>query len=97
VIRRRKSAGATEVSFRGEVTVYTAGKLRDVLLEAVEGAESLVLNLAGVHRLDAAGYQLLVSAKRECARRGVRFKVAAAGEEAGIIAALFGGSLLKEA
>ena len=57
----------------GELDIYRAAPLKDLLLEALAAADrdghGLELNLAGVTELDSAGLQLLMLAKKDAQRR----------------------------
>jgi anti-sigma B factor antagonist len=45
----------------GEMTVYTAGQIKEPLLDAIaEGSADVQLDLSGVSELDTAGVQLLL-------------------------------------
>ena len=45
----------------GEMTVYTAGQIKEPLLDAIaEGSADIQLDLSGVSELDTAGVQLLL-------------------------------------
>jgi anti-sigma B factor antagonist len=49
----------------GEMTVYTAGQIKEPLLEAIaEGSADVQLDLSGVSELDTAGVQLLLLIRR---------------------------------
>ncbi|WP_148714390.1 STAS domain-containing protein [Chitinolyticbacter meiyuanensis] len=56
----------------GELTIFHAAELKDVLLAALGegGGPPLTIDLSGVDELDTAGVQLLLLAKREAARHG---------------------------
>lgn len=57
----RESAGRTVVSVGGEIDVYSAPKLRDVIAERVaEGSYHLVLDLEEVEFIDSTGLGVLV-------------------------------------
>jgi anti-sigma B factor antagonist len=64
-------AGGIRVT--GEMTVYTAGQIKQQLLDAITGAQTNVqLDLSGVSEFDTAGLQLLLLGQREafaCGRK----------------------------
>lgn len=62
------NVGPRRVSLEGELSIYRAAELKPHLLEQLERADSLELDLANVAELDTAGVQLLVMVKREGAR-----------------------------
>lgn len=53
------------IRIEGELTIYRAAELKDVLLAAVREHAAVELDLAGVTEFDTAGLQLLLLAKRE--------------------------------
>lgn len=54
----------------GEMTIYRADELRQVLMGAIQPEVRLEIDLSGVTELDTCGLQLLMLAKREAARQG---------------------------
>lgn len=71
------SCSPNALAIEGELTIYRAAELRDVLLAALvavaEGGD-LELNLAAVTEMDSAGVQLLMATKKTMAatRRELR-------------------------
>jgi anti-sigma B factor antagonist len=56
---------------RGELDIYTAPRLKEAVLAALEGgATSLAIDLSEVQFLDSTGLQVLMSAKKRTAERG---------------------------
>ena len=60
-----------------EMTIYNAGALKQKIVEGLNSAEVLELDLAAVGEIDTAGFQLLVLAKREAARLGKQAPIVA--------------------
>jgi anti-sigma B factor antagonist len=55
--------GSTLVSLRGEIDVYTAPRLRQAIVDLVEGgSKSIVVDLQAVDFLDSTGLGVLVEA-----------------------------------
>jgi anti-anti-sigma factor len=54
----------------GDMTIYEAAAQCAQLLEALERASDLEIDLSGVTALDTAGLQLLILAKKTAAARG---------------------------
>jgi anti-sigma B factor antagonist len=55
----------------GKMTVYTASKIKQPLLDAIaDGAENVQLDLSAVSEFDIAGVQLLLLAHREALLSG---------------------------
>lgn len=61
---------AAPLRLDGELTIYRAAELKDVLLAAVAANDTLEIDLSGVEEFDTAGVQLLLLAKREAGARG---------------------------
>jgi anti-sigma B factor antagonist len=67
---------------RGEVDIYTAPRLKEAVVAALEGdTPSLVFDLSGVEFMDSTGLQVLMSAKKRTAERnGEVYLVGVAGQ-----------------
>ncbi len=65
---------AVALRIEGEMTIYRAAELKDVLAgavaQAVSEARALALDLSDVTEFDSAGVQLLLLARREVQRHG---------------------------
>lgn len=64
------SGPATTLGLDGELTIYRAAELKAQLLEALEGAGALEVDLSGVTEIDSAGVQLLLLARRHAQSLG---------------------------
>lgn len=62
--------GTFRMKAEGEWTIFRAAELKPELLNALGGGGELEIDLANVTEFDSAGFQLLVLAKQEAARRG---------------------------
>ncbi|WP_035608604.1 STAS domain-containing protein [Hylemonella gracilis] len=62
----------TMLHITGEMTIYRAAELRELLLQALpQSSGQLDIDLSGVTELDVAGLQVLMAVKREAqARQG---------------------------
>ena len=68
-------AGGIRVT--GEMTVYTAGEIKQPLVDAVaDGPAHVQLDLSGVSEFDTAGVQLLLLVHREALLSGRHFRLA---------------------
>lgn len=63
-IEHEQHDNTTVLKLSGDLTIYHAQELKNVLLEALAESDELELNLAEVSDMDTAGFQLLVMAKR---------------------------------
>ena len=61
----RTSKGKCKAKIDGDMTIYTAGELKDKLLQKLTKCQSMELDLSQVVEFDTAGFQLLVLLKRE--------------------------------
>lgn len=57
------------IEIKGELSIYTVAALRSQLLDALDGAAEVDVDLSEVSEIDSAGMQLMVAAKREAALR----------------------------
>jgi anti-anti-sigma factor len=64
---------ATQLAIDGELTIYRAAELKDVLLAPLMRHEALELDLSGVTEIDTAGVQLLLLAQRTARNQGRSF------------------------
>lgn len=55
---------------QGDMNIYRAAELKQMLLEALDAPGSLTLDLSGVTECDSAGLQLLVLAGRQARDAG---------------------------
>jgi anti-anti-sigma factor len=63
---------ARKVAISGAMTIYGAAAAKETLLDALNGAAELEVDLSGVAEMDTAGVQLLALLKREAASGGKR-------------------------
>lgn len=54
----------------GEMTIYHAVEAKTAILQSLEGADSIQLDLSGVTDLDTAGMQILILARRTAESAG---------------------------
>ena len=54
-----------KVAIQGAMTIYEAAAGKRALLEALNGADELEIDISGVSEMDTAGLQLLVMIKHE--------------------------------
>lgn len=59
----------THLEIKGELNIYTVAALRSQLLDALDAASEIEVDLSAVGEMDSAGMQLMVAAKREAAQR----------------------------
>jgi anti-anti-sigma factor len=69
--------GALHLILDGPMTIYNAGDIKAQLLNGVQTAEILELDLSHVGEIDTAGFQLLVMAKRESQRLNRTLRIVA--------------------
>ena len=70
-ITQERRGGVPLLRVRGELDMYTAPRLKEVVIAALNGeTKSLALDLSGVEFLDSSGLQVLMSARKRTAERG---------------------------
>lgn len=60
----------TLVRVAGDLTIYEAPAIRDLVLQALQGASAVVIDLDGVTDVDSAGLQVLISARKSASLLG---------------------------
>ena len=69
-IKSERDDGVCTVILEGEIDVYTAPKLKEVLVEAIEsGCPNIIVDLQQVAFIDSSGLGVLVSALRRARER----------------------------
>lgn len=61
----------------GEMTIYRAAELKDILLAALASVPALDIELRQVEEIDTSGVQLLLLAQREAATAGKSVRLVA--------------------
>jgi anti-sigma B factor antagonist len=74
-----KDIAMKKIAFDGALTIYEAAAAKAALLEALQGADGIEVDLSAVSELDTAGAQLLVLAKREADTAGKAFALSGQG------------------
>ena len=64
---RDNAVGRVEI--KGELSIFTAADICHRLLDALESAQDVEVDLSEVTEVDSAGMQLMVAAKKEAALR----------------------------
>lgn len=74
----KKPKDATSVlRIEGEMTIYRAAELKQVLLASLDQTEELEIDLAAVTEFDSAGVQILILAKRQALARQRKLRLIA--------------------
>ena len=69
-ISTKREEGVCTVTLEGEIDVYTAPRLKEVLVEAIEsGCPNIIVDLEKVGFIDSSGLGVLVSALRRARER----------------------------
>ncbi len=74
VISSHDESGRHSLDIAGDLNIYAAATARQELLQALERAEHLVVDLSRVEDFDSAGVQLLLLLKREAGRQTKRLE-----------------------
>ena len=70
----------TALRIDGEMTIYRAAELKQTLLDALAGQETLDIDLGAVTEIDTAGVQLLMLAKKTAGERQCELRLSAHSE-----------------
>ncbi|WP_022978917.1 STAS domain-containing protein [Ideonella sp. B508-1] len=74
----------------GELTIYRAQEVRQLLLETLARPEGLQLDLGEVSEMDSSAVQLLLAARQEALAAGKTFVILQASDPVGQVLALLG-------
>jgi len=66
-ILAKQRKGVLALHVEGDMTIYTAASLKNELMEYIKQASECEIVLSEVSKMDSAGMQLLILAKREAA------------------------------
>jgi len=67
--------GRLMVRLEGELSIYRAGELKQLLLDALNACDDLQIDLGGITEIDSSGVQLLLLIKNEALRCGKTFSM----------------------
>ena len=76
-IDKQREGRRTQLRLLGELTIYDAPALYEILLAALAESDAIELDLAGVTELDTAGFQQLYLLQREARAAAKRLSIAA--------------------
>lgn len=65
------------LTLEGPMTIYNASEVKTRLLNGLQSAATVELDLSNVSEMDTAGFQLLVLAKQESQRNGHTLRIIA--------------------
>lgn len=75
ILRKRAENDGLHLTLAGEMTVYSAVRLKEILFRELMSCSGITLNLAEVHDADTSGFQMLVFLRNEARRLGKHFKI----------------------
>lgn len=67
-----KGGNSIHLCIEGEMTIYRASELKDVISPALSSNQNIEIDLSHVTELDSAGLQLMLSSKLESTVRGTK-------------------------
>lgn len=79
-------AGSSELFLKGELTIYSVAALNEKLNSLLKRGQKIDINLAGVEKIDTAGFQILVSALKS----GKKISILKSGDEVKKIFGFYG-------
>ena len=78
------------LSITGEITIYSSRGFKDMLLKFLSEAWKLELDLSGIGKIDTAGFQVLLLARREAALDNKEFFIVNPSPETRRLFSLYG-------
>lgn len=74
-IRTKKKLTSIEIGIVGDMTIYSVGDFKKRFIEETANFTDIAINLSSVGRLDTAGFQALLLARRaaEAEKKSLRF------------------------
>ena len=75
IVREKIENNVLHLALYGEMTVYSAAKLKDILTKELKSCSGMTMDLAEVDEADTSGFQLLLFLKREAMLLGKTFRV----------------------
>jgi len=75
ILRKKTANDELHFTLTGEMTVYSAAGLKDVLIKELKSCRGIILNLAEINEADTSGFQLLLFLKREAGLMGKSFRI----------------------
>lgn len=88
--RNSKAQAAKHDVLTGEATIYRAADLKNELMELLDSASPIRIDLSGVPEIDSSGIQLLLAAKKAAAAQGKTLQFLAPSAGIRSVAALLG-------
>jgi anti-anti-sigma factor len=90
ISRKKTENNENHFTLEGEMNIYNAKKIKDILLSELEASNGLLLNLAAVEETDTSAFQLLIFLKREALALDKKFCVTDMSDKLKSIFILYG-------
>lgn len=81
--------GVCRLSFEGEMNIYRASEIKELISGYLGGECAIEADLSGVTEMDSSGLQLLLLMKNESRREGKGFAITAKSEPVSSVISLF--------
>lgn len=78
-----EEAGSRTIRIAGAITIPHISDIRGELLNSLDGADTIVLEVAGVNEIDVTGLQLLCSTHRSFVKKELQISIQ--GASAGVV------------
>lgn len=75
IVKSKPGGDMLHFKITGEMNVYSAKKLKELMLKELLSCSGITLDLSGIDEADTAGFQLLLFLKREAGVLGKIFSV----------------------
>ena len=70
----RMEASILRVNPQGDLTIYQVEDLTKELLQGLDSAQEVSVDLSETEKIDTAGFQVIVSLQKSCAELGKKFE-----------------------
>jgi anti-anti-sigma factor len=90
---KKEASGLVSILFDGEMSIYNVKQIKNSLADSLNKNKGIELDLSKVNKIDTAGYQVIIAAKREAAEKGKTIKLLNPAGEVNKIFKLYGESL----
>jgi len=75
IVRKKIDNDTLHFKLIGEMTVYSAVKLKDILIRELKSCSAMTVDLSDIDEADTSGFQLLLFLKREAKMLGKSFRI----------------------
>lgn len=89
----KEDSNITSIIVEGDMTIYSVAEVKNSIVENLDNCSTLNINLSMITKIDTAGFQLLLLAKRESEKRNISLSFIEPNQEVEHIFKLYGEAL----